>query len=333
MDQETCNPAEQAEFLEKKERKKQKKQVSRLGWTVFFPCAVFFLVTQFLAEILFFVTDNLGLPRNEVSKTFSDAAAKDILQIGLSLTLLTVPFLLAYLVSGNRLSQLEGFKRPEKGTVLPHLFFGLGFCAFANIAVYSAEQVFKRFGYTPPSSKSALPQGVFGFMIAVISSVLIPALVEEFAFRGIIIGILKPFGEVFAILGSAAAFGLLHGNFEQIPFAFLVGLVLGYIRIKSGSIAVCMAVHGINNLISVVLSYLKTAPAWAVNTAYATYIILVLIAAVAGLALIKGKEPFAFDPPKRKITPKETYVGFFLSPGMIILFLLFLYRSLTYLKL
>ena len=57
-----------------------------------------------------------------------------------------------------------------------------------------------------------------------------------------------PFGKRIAIVGSAFLFAMFHGNILQTPFAFLVGLVLGYVAVEH-SIAWAMVLHMINNLV------------------------------------------------------------------------------------
>lgn len=73
-------------------------------------------------------------------------------------------------------------------------------------------------------------------------------IVEELIFRGFVQQTLKPYGKKFAILGSAILFGLFHGNLFQSPYAFLVGLVLGYTAMEY-SIAWAMLLHMVNNLV------------------------------------------------------------------------------------
>ena len=70
---------------------------------------------------------------------------------------------------------------------------------------------------------------------------------EELLFRGAILKSLLPYGKRVAIIASAALFGLLHGNFMQIPFAFLAGIIFGYIAVKSDSIYYSIVLHIINN--------------------------------------------------------------------------------------
>ena len=71
---------------------------------------------------------------------------------------------------------------------------------------------------------------------------------EEILFRGLIQRLLMPHGKKFAIFCSAFLFGIFHGNLIQTPYAFLVGLVLGYVAAEY-SIAWAMLLHMINNML------------------------------------------------------------------------------------
>ncbi len=71
---------------------------------------------------------------------------------------------------------------------------------------------------------------------------------EEILFRGLLLRSLKPYGKGFAIFATAFLFGIFHGNLVQTPFAFLVGLILGYVALEY-SIGWAMVLHMINNLV------------------------------------------------------------------------------------
>ena len=71
---------------------------------------------------------------------------------------------------------------------------------------------------------------------------------EEILFRGLVLRSLQPYGKRFAIFGSALLFGLFHGNLLQTPYAFLMGLVLGYVTVEY-SIPWAMGLHLFNNLV------------------------------------------------------------------------------------
>lgn len=71
---------------------------------------------------------------------------------------------------------------------------------------------------------------------------------EEVLFRGVVLRHLEPYGKKFAILGSAFLFGIFHGNVVQSPYAFVVGLVFGYVAVEY-SMVWAMVLHMINNLL------------------------------------------------------------------------------------
>lgn len=84
---------------------------------------------------------------------------------------------------------------------------------------------------------------------------LIAPVVEEFLFRGIIVGKTKKYGEQTAILFSAILFGLLHGNIAQTLYATFIGLVLGYIAVKTGGIVYSCIVHMMINGYSTLIAF------------------------------------------------------------------------------
>lgn len=309
----------------------EKSKLRRAVWCLAIPCAVFYFVTLFWGQAAISFLALFGINAQKAITVLNDAGILQIVSIVLSLFLMTVPFAICCNIADCKVSQIGGFKRAKSGTALPYYLFGIGFCAFANIAVNVASEIFESFGfhYSMPHDKN--PDGVFGFLLVIISTVLVPALVEEFAFRGIVLGLLRPFGEGFAIICSSVVFGLLHGNFEQIPFAFLVGLILSLIRIKTDSLLVCMAVHATNNLISVLASYSSGMPAVLSNLVYTVYILFALVLSVLALSLLKGKDGFVLNKYSGVLKPAKLYRGFFLSPAIIILAVLFLLRAVTYL--
>ena len=83
--------------------------------------------------------------------------------------------------------------------------------------------------------------------------VLVGPIFEELIFRGAVMGPLRKYGDNFAILFSSLLFGLYHGVVLQIPFAFAMGLVLGYACTR-WSLRTAIALHIISNGLSVLLS-------------------------------------------------------------------------------
>jgi uncharacterized protein len=75
---------------------------------------------------------------------------------------------------------------------------------------------------------------------------------EEVLFRGYMQTRLRNrWGAIWAIGITASLFGAFHADPVQSPFAFLIGLSLGYVAVRMGSIRPAIVCHAVNNLISV----------------------------------------------------------------------------------
>ncbi len=73
---------------------------------------------------------------------------------------------------------------------------------------------------------------------------VVPSVLEEIAFRGLIMGRLEQaMGSGEALVVQAAMFSVLHLNPLIFPSHFVVGLLLGVIRRRSGSLLPCILVH------------------------------------------------------------------------------------------
>ena len=83
---------------------------------------------------------------------------------------------------------------------------------------------------------------------------LAPAICEELAFRGFILSGLRRMGHKWgAIVLSALFFGLAHGILQQSIGATVIGIVIGYVAVKTGSLLPGMVYHAVHNGLSVML--------------------------------------------------------------------------------
>lgn len=109
------------------------------------------------------------------------------------------------------------------------------------------EGILNRFGRSVAGILEAVSGSSDTFSMFLYAAILAP-ISEELIFRGLILRTLRPYGKRFAIFASAFLFGLFHGNLLQTPYAFLMGLVLGYVTAEY-SIGWSMAIHMFNNLV------------------------------------------------------------------------------------
>ncbi len=142
-------------------------------------------------------------------------------------------------------------------------------------------------------------------------------LFEEILFRGFVLRTLEPYGRKFAILGSAFLFGIFHGNILQTPFAFAVGLILGYVTMEY-SIIWAILLHTINNLIlgDTFTRVAQLLPPWVGELIFAVIIWGSFLAAII-ILIVKRKQVIGyFSGPK--IHPL-CLKSFFTSPGILIM--------------
>lgn len=79
----------------------------------------------------------------------------------------------------------------------------------------------------------------------------VPAVCEEFFFRGLLYRMMEPrFGTVKTILLTALFFALAHMNPWYLLYYFLLGVYFGWLRSWKGNLVLCILAHFINNLYS-----------------------------------------------------------------------------------
>ena len=84
---------------------------------------------------------------------------------------------------------------------------------------------------------------------------LLAPLVEEVVFRGAVLRVLlEKLTPWKAIVVSALLFSLVHGNPAQMPYAFIGGLLLGWMYWRTGSIIPGMVYHWVNNSAAYIVS-------------------------------------------------------------------------------
>jgi sodium transport system permease protein len=86
------------------------------------------------------------------------------------------------------------------------------------------------------------------FWVAMLLLAVLPAICEELAYRGFILSGLRHLGHKWrAIAISSFFFGVTHGILQQSIVAFVVGLMLGYLAVQSGSILPGIVYHLVHN--------------------------------------------------------------------------------------
>jgi membrane protease YdiL (CAAX protease family) len=309
------------------ERRKVRKIANTIGVALLIVLAISEIAVYFLR----FVLTAFGLWNTKTIAFISDPAFTQIFNAVFSVIMFTIPFVIVFKVQNVRISGLIKLKKPKLSDILPYGLLGVGFCSIANITVAYMGSIFSQFGIKYHVDYGKKPEGLFGFMLTFIAVAIIPALVEEFACRGIILGSIRKYSDSFAVLTSAIVFGILHGNFQQIPFAFLVGLILGYVTVKTNSIWTAVAIHCFNNAVSVIFDYAFIGNDLAKNLSYAIFLIVSILMGIFGVYLLRNRaDAYILPQKKTNATKGQIFKWFFTSPTIVIFIVVCVLKSFEF---
>ena len=111
---------------------------------------------------------------------------------------------------------------------------------------------------------------------------------EEWLCRGMVLrGLLTKMKPGWAIVISALFFAVIHLNPWQALNAFIIGVVMGYVYYKTGSLWLTMLIHFVNNGFAVICAQIPSMEEydyWIDMMGTSTYVV-VYIAGLAALAL------------------------------------------------
>ncbi|MBQ9640086.1 MAG: CPBP family intramembrane metalloprotease [Bacteroidaceae bacterium] len=192
-----------------------------------------------LAILVFLLLQALGgILLGAIGQTSPTAISQTVILTGLLSVLIIY---LMGLTSGKRLFTARYIQWPLAPLALIGTLCGIIATDFVSELLNLPDLMADQF-----LSMARTPWGICG--IAIISPI-----VEEIVFREAVLGHLLRQGvrPLVAILSSALAFGLIHGNPVQIPFATIVGILFAIIYYKTGSILLTSLLHIINNSIAV----------------------------------------------------------------------------------
>ncbi len=229
------------DILLKNEKTVYKKQIStaRKAILLCMLACVFALVLQLVVSFIPFPTDS------EVSEALSN--------IVIYCSFMTIPFALLWVCFKfffkNADTHLVKRYLPKK----PFLFIagtlGIGYITNITLNILFSGFVEKHTLESGPN-----PETVAGIILMYISNAILPAILEEWAFRGVICKNLLPYGKKGAILISSLLFGFMHINPSTIIFTTVIGIMLAICYEYTGSLAIPMVIHFLNNAIATTIT-------------------------------------------------------------------------------
>ncbi len=233
---------------------------------------------------------------------------------------LAVPALLYFAIKRISLSDALPFEKAGVIKTAACVFFGSAACMLANLPANAVVNIEKAFGFSGEMPEMPLTNDMWVLVLYGITITIVPPIVEELLFRGMVLQSLRKYGDGFAVVTSAILFGLYHGNFVQMVFAFIAGLVMGLVVVRTNSLWTSILIHFINNSISfsmeMVQRYAGDGTMNLVNNIVVGSLLILGMVSLIYL-LIKDKHFFSGDKPNMFFKFSSKLGAAFANPGGI----------------
>ncbi len=251
-----------------------------------------------------------------------------------------LPFAIIRLCLKDKKKVCLNFGRPyDSKLMFLAIPIGMLVCMMGNFATNYISLFFEElFGIVFESPDMPTPNTPLGIVAFFLQVSVVPALVEEFAIRGVIMMPLRKYGNLFAIVVSSAIFGLMHGNLVQAPFAFIVGIGIGYLVITTGTMWTGVIIHFFNNFFSCVITLLYDyLPESTVNTVYYVCVVLFLLSGIICTLVFmqrarKNHIPTKLKRPTCAYKPLRKFGLYMLNIPMILAIVNLIYTTLQFIS-
>ncbi len=135
----------------------------------------------------------------------------------------------------------------------------LGLCLLAGVALQlplaeigNAVQELAPIGMESELRRQRLmePQGLAASLVALFAFVVVAPATEELLFRGVLLpGLVARHGQLTGLLLGALLFGAIHFDWPGFATATVAGVVLGAVRLRTGSLWPCLVLHAAVNAV------------------------------------------------------------------------------------
>ncbi len=250
-----------------------------------------------------------------------DTTSLLLLDVLASIVGLFIVGLLYCLFSKTNLGSVIKIKWVSLSLAAPLIMAALTISLTADFLTDLLQNSFAVFGVENNVNLSVESKTLIENIVNIIAVSVIPPLVEEFLFRGIVLGKLRIFGDAFALFLSSALFAIMHGNIIQIPFAFIVGLALAFLTIKTNSLLPAIVVHFIVNFRSVIISILldnNVIDENILNNIYLICIFVIFVLGIISAAVLSRKKNIIKLSSRDDIPFREAVKSSMFSAGILV---------------
>ena len=235
-----------------------RRQGNRIGWVMLATQLISLLGNELIGLLhAFGLLDRMAVYRDGENLIPLDTPFYLAFQIGFYFLVMLLPVLLGFLLLKKTEGQppIAPVKPVAPGVFFGYFFIGTGIFTVGNFVSSVIVGFAESFGVAPKPVTQTVDGTPLNLLLNLFAMAVMPAVLEELLFRGVIVGLLRPLGDRTAILISALVFAFAHGTLNQIPFAFLLGLAFAYFYIRTDNILLLILLHFVNNAVSVMLDF------------------------------------------------------------------------------
>lgn len=157
-----------------------------------------------------------------------------------------IPFSILKL-SSKRINKPKQKIPASFGDIVVHAFVFFSLTSAAIFAMTAVASTFNIPGQLISGIGISINSAYMNDVVYVITFIIISPILEEFAFRGVLLNTLSKYGKYFALIASSIVFALAHGNFLEIIPSFIMGIILSKISLRYKSIKPVCWIHIIFN--------------------------------------------------------------------------------------
>ena len=197
----------------------------------------------------------LQLSSGGIDGIWGDILSSGVIQVGIMFLLPLFLYCVFLAVKPKQAFKSANFEKLSFNAILISIVLGI-LCFIINIAVSSLFSGILTFtGYRYPAGSGNADYSTWHFFLELGLVCVLPAVCEEFVHRGVLLQGIKHIGFKKAIVISSLMFGLIHFNIQQFFYAFIIGLILGFVSVVAKNIWPAIIIHFMNNAISVYMDY------------------------------------------------------------------------------
>lgn len=157
-----------------------------------------------------------------------------------------LPFIIIDLAGKKKKREIVRVKIPFSEILVESLLF-FTICSAAIFITTSVTTYFGLPGEVVSSIGMPLTSDKLDDLGYVLMFVLIAPILEEYAYRKILLRSLSKYGKYFALVATSIVYGLAHVSLKEMIPAFVMSYELGKIYLRYKSVKPCMAIHVIFN--------------------------------------------------------------------------------------